>query len=139
MSPHPPLSLSAAMDPNRSEQSSDRKAETKVNSLTKCDKYAIDLHVENLNGTNGVISASVFTNFKDGSSNSTDSSAILNNDNKAQLLLFLHLLAGFHTRAHINSWTYRMDPLHLWFAASSFQTQKQISFEIPTKLINHSS
>ncbi|KAL2521692.1 Homeobox-leucine zipper protein ATHB-16 [Forsythia ovata] len=66
-----------------SETNEKSKAETKVNSLTKCDKDATDLHLENLNGTNGVISASVFTDFKDGSSDSTDSSAILNEDNNS--------------------------------------------------------
>ncbi|KAL2498872.1 Homeobox-leucine zipper protein ATHB-16 [Abeliophyllum distichum] len=66
-----------------SETNEKSKAETKVNSLTKCDKDATDLHLENLNGTNGIISASVFTDFKDGSSDSTDSSAILNEDNNS--------------------------------------------------------
>ncbi|CAI9753188.1 unnamed protein product [Fraxinus pennsylvanica] len=59
------------------------KAATTLNSLTKCDKDASDLHLENLNGTNGIISASVFTDLKDGSSDSTDSSAILNEDNNS--------------------------------------------------------
>lgn len=66
-----------------SETDEKSKAETTVNSLTKCDNDATNLILENLNGTNGVISASVFTDFKDGSSDSTDSSAILNEDNNS--------------------------------------------------------
>ncbi|CAI9769217.1 unnamed protein product [Fraxinus pennsylvanica] len=38
---------------------------------------------KNLNGTNGVISASVFTDFKDGSFDSTDPRAILNENNNS--------------------------------------------------------
>ncbi|CAA2976554.1 homeobox-leucine zipper ATHB-6-like [Olea europaea subsp. europaea] len=66
-----------------SETDEKSKAETTLNSLTKCDQDSTDLHLENLNGTNGVISAPVFTDFKDGSSDSTDSSAILNEDNNS--------------------------------------------------------
>ncbi|KAI3462095.1 hypothetical protein Pfo_018758 [Paulownia fortunei] len=59
------------------------KLETPVNSLTKCDEVATELNFENFNGNNnGAIlgTASVFGDFKDGSSDS-DSSAILNEDN----------------------------------------------------------